>query len=215
MNQFLRSFVALVAITATVSVAQAQQDTNQGATDTGNTGTDSSATNNASTAPLGSLTLGEVDDSAFTIDRGDTIGGSGQTRGFGVGAETTGTGAGGIGGFGGAGGFGGVGGLGGLNSLFGGGFGQGGQSSQPIIRTRLRSAIKSPPTPPAQVQLQARQRLVEVPTQRMSAVNVQVQGRTAVLSGQVSSDADRRMSQLLMRLEPGVDRVENRIRIQP
>jgi osmotically-inducible protein OsmY len=38
-----------------------------------------------------------------------------------------------------------------------------------------------------------------------------MEGRTAILIGAVASERDRRMSQLLVQLEPGVAKVENRI----
>jgi hypothetical protein len=155
----------------------------------------------------------EVDTSAFTIERGATIGGS-TGAGFGLGAETGGVGgfsAGGIGG----GGLGAFGGLGGLNSLFGGGLG-GSTQSKPIIRTRIRSAIKVDPISPARVQQMATTTLRQSPVQRrLPGVNVQMLGRTAVVSGTVSNQSDRRMAELLLRLEPGVSQVDNRVVVSP
>lgn len=125
-------------------------------------------------------------------------------------------GAGGGGGLGG--GFGGLGGgLGGLGGLFGGAFGQGaGTSTTPAIRTRLRSAIETAPLPAGQVQQSASRTLNRLPARAYSPnVRVQVVGRTAILQGSVQSDRDRRMSQLLMRLEPGVSRIQNNLIVQP
>lgn len=153
-------------------------------------------------------------DSVFAgIDRGDTVGSTGST---GTGFSDVGgaTGARGTGGFG---GFGGGGGLGGLGSLFGfGGGNAGSQSTRPPIRTRLRSAINVPLTPPQVVQQVASRRLQTLPYQaRMPGVNVTMQGKTAVISGVVSSERERRMSELLMRLEPGVRSVDNRVVVVP
>lgn len=50
---------------------------------------------------------------------------------------------------------------------------------------------------------------------RINGVNVIMDGRTAIVTGVVNDDRDRRMSELLMRLEPGVSRVENRVMISP
>ncbi|MEM8911555.1 MAG: BON domain-containing protein, partial [Planctomycetota bacterium] len=46
-------------------------------------------------------------------------------------------------------------------------------------------------------------------------LSVQVTGRRAVLSGEVRSDSDRRMSELLLRLEPGISSVDNRVLVVP
>lgn len=40
-------------------------------------------------------------------------------------------------------------------------------------------------------------------------------GRTAVLSGVASTQQDRRMSELLMRLEPGVYAIQNNVVVRP
>ena len=156
----------------------------------------------------------EVDTSAFDlIDRGSTIGGTTEV-GFGLASQSAG-GARSTGGIGG-GGLGAFGGLGGLNSLFGGGLGGSGQSSKPIIRTRIRSAIQIDPIPPARVQQTATTRLQKLPLQRkLAGVNVQMIGRTAVVSGTVGSESDRRMTELLLRLEPGVSKVDNRVVVSP
>lgn len=194
-------FVCCGALLATP--AMAQQDT--AATDTGSGG--------IGPADQASVGIVEADTSMFTLDRGDTIGAAAEGGGFGIGAETNagGGGAGG-GGFGG-GGFGG-GGLGGLfGGLFGGG-GQGAQSAKPTIRVRLRSAVNVAPLQPTAVAASATRRLSAIQSnQAYPSVNVTMQGRTAVLTGSVQSDRDRRMSQLLMSMEPGVSRVENRLNV--
>ena len=155
----------------------------------------------------------EADTSAFdSIDRGSGVGGSATTAVGGVaGGDNTNQGV-----FGGGGG-GGFGGLGALNSLFGGGGGFGGAgSTQPVIRTRLRSAIEVDPISPQRVQFTAKKRLVQIPKRRgLQNVDVTMVGRTAVISGSVTSNRDRRMSELLMRLEPGVSSVQNNVIVSP
>ena len=151
------------------------------------------------------------------IDRGDTIGSTATTgESFGLGGAAAPGGArGGAGGIGGLGGLGG--GLGALGNLFGA-FGQGGtQATRPVIRTRLRSAIAVPPIPPARVQQVATYRFRSLPSQsqQLRGINVTMQGRTAVISGVVGNERDRRMSEMLMRLEPGVSRVDNRVVVMP
>ncbi|WP_161604692.1 BON domain-containing protein [Roseiconus nitratireducens] len=167
------------------------------------------------------------DMSAFEgIQRGDTVG-STDTQGFGLGGETTGNartggglggafGGGALGGGGlGRGGFGG--GLGGLGGLFGalGGAGQGTSTQPPAIRVRLRSAVEVQPLVPTTVRRTAVRRLVAVPGRAgLENVNVSMDGRTAVLTGVVGTAKDRRMSELLLRLEPGISRVDNQLVVQ-
>ncbi|MEL6107033.1 MAG: BON domain-containing protein [Planctomycetota bacterium] len=157
----------------------------------------------------------EVDVSAFDqIERGDTLGGSSASNLGNVGDDAN-TGGFGGGGGGGIGGFGGLGGLfGGLGGAFGGN--QGAGSQRPIIRVRLRSAVNVAPMADSSVQLNANRRLVSLPTtQRLPNVRVAVNDGTALMTGTVKTERERRMSQLLMRLEPGVKRVENRIVVTP
>ncbi len=47
----------------------------------------------------------------------------------------------------------------------------------------------------------------------LRGINVRMEGRTAVLNGVVAAASDRRMSELLIRLEPGVSSVDNQISI--
>lgn len=46
-----------------------------------------------------------------------------------------------------------------------------------------------------------------------TAVEITVQGRTAVLQGTVPSDRERLLAERLALLEPGIERVENRLTI--
>jgi len=129
---------------------------------------------------------------------------------------------GGLGGVGG--GLGGLGGgLGGLGGGFGGlspfglnPFGTGGGESESggNIRTRLRSGVILPPGSPVAVRAQAQARINRsISTLRFSRVDAKVTGRTTVLRGTVRTEADRRMAELMMRLEPGVSAVDNQITV--
>jgi hypothetical protein len=70
--------------------------------------------------------------------------------------------------------------------------------------------------PPALVQQSASMRFRSLPNRpQLRGINVAMQGRTAVISGVVGSEGDRRMSELLMRLEPGVSRVDNQVLVIP
>jgi hypothetical protein len=44
-------------------------------------------------------------------------------------------------------------------------------------------------------------------------MNVTMEGRRAVVTGVVADDRQRRMSELLLRLEPGVSEIDNRIEV--
>ena len=124
-----------------------------------------------------------------------------------AGAITPGGIGGGLGGFGGVGGFGRL-----FDSIAPGST----EAAQPIIRTRLRSAIQVRPRAPEQVGLTATRRFQSLPRRpELRGVSVRMQGRTAIIQGRVGNQSDRRMSELLMRLEPGVSNVENRVVVAP
>ncbi|MEM9367561.1 MAG: BON domain-containing protein [Planctomycetota bacterium] len=188
-------------------------------------------TNNANNAAGGQQAgllnsdVGLSVDEAFQggIQRGDSVGQS-QTVVGGAADSTAGGGAG--GGRAGGGGFGGLGGFGGgLGAAFGNLFGGGrnaGTSSTPPLRTRLKSAVSVAPKAPGTVRLQAAQTLERAGQSRLNpaatagqngfrGVSVQMQARTAILTGTVTTERERRMAELMMRLEPGVSRVDNRL----
>lgn len=207
----LAAIAAFCLICPTLVSAQNTGGTdNQGGTDIqgGNTGT-----GGTDQAGAGAIAGGLNADEAFSgIQRGDTIGATTET---GLGFSDVGANGGGLGG--GLGGFGGGGFGGGLGGLSGGqNFGGQSQNSQPLIRTRLRSAIEgSYPTPQA-VGQRLSHRIQTVPRSAgISGVNVSIDGTTAIVTGVVSTNKQRRMTELLMRLEPGVRRVENRITVAP
>lgn len=108
-------------------------------------------------------------------------------------------------------------------------------NSTPPIRTRLRSRVELPAGVmqsrlPRQAVAENRFRTAGTLKPRTDAssgasfgtaanaysgVNVQIQDQTAILNGTVANESDRRMSELLMRLEPGVAKVQNRISVSP
>jgi len=126
-----------------------------------------------------------------------------------------------------------IGGLGGglgaaLGNLFGGQNQTPSAGSTPPIRTRLRSAVSGPALSAGLVRQNAnarlrgagsvagvRQNTAATPASRFGAVDVDVIDRRATLRGTVASEADRRMSELLLRLEPGVSRVDNQLSVRP
>jgi hypothetical protein len=169
----------------------------------------------------GANTGGLNADEAFSeIQRGNTVGATEQTgAGFSDAGADGGGANGGQGGFGGIGG-GGIGGGGfgaGLGGLFGSqGFGAQSQNSQPVIRTRLRSAIEDSLTMPRATGQNLNHRLRIVPRRAgLAGVNVSLNGTTAIATGVVATEKQRRMTELLLRLEPGVRSVENLVTVAP
>lgn len=151
-------------------------------------------------------------DSAFAeVQRGDSVGATGATgSGFsGLSSASTSAGVSSFGGFGG-----GLGALGGLQGLFGGLGGQA-QNSTPVIRTRLRSAIEVS-RPPMVIQRQkAGDRFQALARPEFKSVSVEVKDGTCVLTGVVGSQKEARMSELLLRLEPGVRQIKNELTVKP
>lgn len=195
-------------LTAELTIAQTTGGTGTG---TGNAGSSIGATSG-----IGEPTSGtSLDaDAAFSrVDRGDTVGSTGETgSGFSDAGSSSTAGGGGLSSFGGFGGA--FGGLGGLQGLFGGIGGQN-QNSKPIIRTRLRAAIEVSRPQNSVVQQQVGDRFQRLARPEFRSVKVQVQGGKGVLTGVVSSPRQRRMSELLLRLEPGIREIDNQLVIQP
>ncbi|SMP52913.1 BON domain-containing protein [Neorhodopirellula lusitana] len=176
---------------------------------------------------LGGLTPEEVFSGG--VERSGVVGQStatpaGASAASTAGAAAGGTTRGGLSGFGGGGG--------GLGAAFGNLFGNnngGGTDAGDAIRTRLRGAVTLPPSAivsEAELNRRAAGHLYQSTSLgpiasgpnsagRFRGVNVSVEGRTAVLTGSVASEADRRMTHLMMRLEPGVSTVQNRIQLAP
>ena len=174
----------------------------------------------ASDIGAGMQQLGQSAADVFTgVDRSGAVGAGGANATPGANPNVGGAGQGRQGGgrAGGMGGIGGLGGMGGLGGLFGNAFGgQGAGQGQQAVRTRLRSGIEIQPVAAAAIQTQVRQRLSSLPVgERLNGVEITMEGRTAILTGQVESEQRRRMSELLIRLEPGVSRIDNRLTVGP
>lgn len=225
-------FVAMIALFWSGSASANNQNLGGGNTGGGNTTGGGNATGGAAGngTTIGQGALGE----GFEVQRTGVVGESGAApvganaasaagqQGAAAGGRT----GGGLGGFGGGGG--------GLGAAFGNLFGnansQSSSSSTPPIRTRLRAAVDLPASvglTPENTSVIATNRLRQSSLlqparrndinagQRFNGVNVQVDGRTAILTGQVRTESDRRMSHLMMRLEPGISQVQNRIELSP
>lgn len=209
LKSFVRGSAALLFLFLTSATVGAQ-------TTSGQTGGNALGTGTDSLAPGESMTSLDPDSTFTGIERDTSIGSTAATgQGFSdVSAATgrSGTGGARAGGLGGLGGFGGgLGGLGRLGNLFGN-LNTQSTSSKPVIRTRLRSAINIPAMPPAQVQQTATRRFESLTSRpQLQGIQVTMEGRTAIIRGEVRSVSDRRMSELLMRLEPGVSRVDNQV----
>ncbi len=92
----------------------------------------------------------------------------------------------------------------------------GSQAASTMFRPQVRVGFSYSPVPPSQLALQVQQRLVQM-TQRDGRWN-QVQVRageqgTVILEGQVASPEARKLLVALVRLEPGVRRVEDRLQV--
>jgi hypothetical protein len=150
------------------------------------------------------------------VERGTSVSATGNTGAafsFASSANQGGGTTGGLGGFRGLGG-GGLGGMGGLSSLFGGLNNQSQQNARPPIRTRLRSAVIVAPHSPQLVERRAGQRIQAfAPPGLEGGLNVTMEGRRAVVTGVVADERQRRMSEMLLRLEPGVSEIDNRIEV--
>jgi len=118
---------------------------------------------------------------------------------------------------GGAGGLGGGAGLGtssfGLNQF---GTSTGSTGTNPNVRTRLSSGVIVAPSSQASsqgiMQNNANRSMAQT---RFRGVGVTVNDSATVIGGTVKSESDRRMAELLLRLEPSVSRVDNRITVAP
>jgi hypothetical protein len=117
-----------------------------------------------------------------------------------------------FGGFGGRmGGFGGFGGMSPFGNLFGG---NSGSQAKPPIRARLRGSVDVPAEMVRAGEIRTRQNIQSTPAQRVvNGYSASVEDGVARISGSASSDKQRRMAELLLRLEPGVRRVENNITV--
>jgi hypothetical protein len=145
------------------------------------------------------------------------IGPSSNTGGGGLGGGIGGLG-GGLGGLGG-GGLGGIGGLGGLGGGLGrnqAGRGNQGQGAKGSFRATVRPdiAVDSQRVGNLSGQLQNRMSRVPLP-ERLRGAKVSIEDGQVVLRGNVSNEADKRMMERLIQLEPGVNSVRNELDVAP
>lgn len=140
----------------------------------------------------------------------------------GAGNRTGGTGGiGGLGGLGGGRGIGGFGGMGGFNPFGANPFGANTASSKPAVRTRLINGVQpiatgTPGGPSSAATLPAPRTIVSSPVSKIvNGYAIEVSDGVATLSGVAKSDRDRRMAELLVKLEPGVNQIENQIVVAP
>ncbi len=229
-----RQFIVIAALVTCLSCpAWAQNNTAGGfgnfGLDSGNFGLDASAFGSSNTGAAGGngagasglITLGGGNFGSFDAGFGATpltsaiSGLGGGAAGFGQ------NGLGGLGGFGtgfgtgfGGGGFGGGFGGGGFGGR--GGFGNQNQNNQNQNQTMLRAAVKlgfsyaGPSSSARSQQLNARLARIPLPA-NVSGVQVEMQGRTAVLRGEVATSADAQLVERLLALEPGIDSVQNEL----
>lgn len=135
-----------------------------------------------------------------------------------VGTAGTG-GAGGLGGLGGLGGGRGLGGFGGLSPFGANPFGtNNAAAAKPSIRTRLVNGIEPLANVPqgAISAGMAPRQISSAPVSRIvNGYSIAVVDGVATLSGVAKSAKDRRMAELVLKLEPGINQIDNRIVVAP
>ena len=193
-----------------------------GGTTFGNTGStfgNNSNSSNNSNSGTGTGAATAINGRKYTSVGAKPQTATGNRRYTSVGAKAAGAagGARGATGAGGAGGLGGGAGLGtsslGLNQP---GTKTGSTDTNPTVRTRLSSGVAVAPSfqasSPAMVQQNASRSMAQT---RFRGVGITVTDSATVIGGTVKNESDRRMAELLLRLEPGVSRIENRITVAP
>lgn len=124
----------------------------------------------------------------------------------------------------GAGGQNGLGGMGGMNGMNGGRGGQGGRNNfnnmnqnQNNNKTQVRATVKLgfdyvAPTSAAGAQV-INSRLSRIPSPLLKGVNVEMNGRTAIVRGKVDTLAEANVIERYLSLEPGISAVKNELTI--
>lgn len=212
-DHFGRSFRTLAltglsfAFVASATLSECSAQTGSSRTTGGNTSGGAAAGTGGSTAAgfsgqPGNTQAGEIgrsSDRQFS-DTGAAGQGGGRTGGLGGGR-----------------GFGGFGGMGGLGGLGGNMFGMGNTaSSTPSVRTRLAGPVDVPVEMRAASQFRTQQQVQVTAAQRfVRGYSASHQNGVATISGTVGTEKERRMAELLLKLEPGVRRVENQITVSP
>ena len=146
------------------------------------------------------------------------IGPSSNAGGGGLGGGALGGLGGGLGGLGG-GGLGGIGGLGGLGGGLGrnqAGRGNQAQGGKGSFRATVRPDIAVDPQRVGNLSGQLQNRMSRVPLpERFRGAKVSIEDGQVVLRGHVSNEADKRMMERLIQLEPGVNSVRNELNVAP
>lgn len=201
-SQLLGWVAAAIVLLGATSVT-AQNTGNSNANNSNFGGNNDSSSNNGATS---TTQFTELSNAGVGTAASDVVSLNGSGLRDSQSTTARGGGRGGIGGFG----------MGGFGAS---GLGQGlGSSTQtkPTLRTRLRSGIDVVPLPTQQIQSTAQSRFYQTPSgSGLSGVQVNMVQGTAVIQGVVRSEKDRRMSELLMRLEPGVRNVSNQVIVLP
>jgi len=96
------------------------------------------------------------------------------------------------------------------------------QNAQPVMPPRVRMyaprlkvAFEFAPTAAIEVNSRLTHVLeAALPIESSSRIEVLVAGDAAILRGAVASERDRKLAELLLQFEPGIDRVENQLQIR-
>ena len=81
---------------------------------------------------------------------------------------------------------------------------------------RLKVGFGFAPRPTAEVSTHLTRRLQSsLALEGTGSIEMSQKGGTAILSGEVASERDRRLARLLLLLEPGISTVENRLTVRP
>lgn len=96
-----------------------------------------------------------------------------------------------------------------------GGFGMQNQNDPKMsLRIPFRIGFTVNRAAPELVQSRAQTRLQRIPAlAKYVGVTVQMDGRTAVLNGTVGTERDKRLVELVLRLEPGIRTIENELTV--
>jgi hypothetical protein len=87
-----------------------------------------------------------------------------------------------------------------------------GAAQAPVIRTRLSLGFENPAPDPQKFSSLLGQRLMDLPGIHWgSVVQVEIQGRTAILRGVVATEHDRDLAARVVRLEATIEQVDNKI----
>ncbi len=103
--------------------------------------------------------------------------------------------------------------MGQLGRMFGGNMNVRGARTRENLRTSVELGFQPPVAPaPAAVSSRVQNRIARIPRiQEMGTVNLQMEGQTAVLQGQVASAQDRDLVARMLLLEPGISDVRNEL----